>query len=150
MVWSTVASELSVGPPTGLTLMPTTSPFSKNERHASVQLGAPVSEVMPFSIILRTGSAWYAPLDDGAGMFDADHQPGKRSGHAGFGGGGLAVDLAEGGGPGHGGIFEEIAARDIHEGIVLRSSRARRDHPRSRKPLQPLHRRRPSGYSLPA
>ena len=29
---------------------------SKNDRHASVQLGAPVSAVIPFSIILRTGS----------------------------------------------------------------------------------------------
>ena len=58
MLCSTDASELSFAPPTGLTLMPTTSPFSKNERQASVQPGAPVSAVMPFSIILRTGSAW--------------------------------------------------------------------------------------------
>ena len=56
MAWRTIASEQSVAPPTGLTLMPTTSPFSKNERHASVQLGAPVSAVIPLSIILRTGS----------------------------------------------------------------------------------------------
>lgn len=57
MLWRTTASEESFGPPTGQTLMPTTSPFSNKLRHASVQLGAPVRAVMPFSIILRTGSA---------------------------------------------------------------------------------------------
>ena len=55
-------SEQRVGPPTGLTLMPAISPFSKNDLHASAQLGEPVMAVIPFSIILRTGSDWYAPL----------------------------------------------------------------------------------------
>jgi hypothetical protein len=52
-------------------------------------------------------------------MFHADHEAGIWSWHAGLGSGRLAVRLANCGSPGHRSILEEIAARDVHVGIVL-------------------------------
>ena len=48
---------MTKGPPTGVTLIPTTSPRSKNCFQASVGSPASVSSIMPSSIIRRIGSA---------------------------------------------------------------------------------------------
>src|SRR6185437_1353504 len=88
----TDASEQSFAPPTGLTLMPTTSPFSKNDRHASCQLGAPVNSFIPRSIIWRTGSGWYTPEAMQPECSTAITRPGYGPGIPNFAGSALLFD----------------------------------------------------------
>ncbi len=48
--------------PPQFTLMPTTSDGSKNRRHASAELFAPVNACMPAAIISRTAASSAAPV----------------------------------------------------------------------------------------
>src|SRR5216117_2194268 len=52
---STSAQDITSGEPTGLTLMPTTSPRSKKSRQAAIQSGAPVRSTIPLRIMERMG-----------------------------------------------------------------------------------------------
>src|SRR5690349_12462011 len=69
-----------IGYPDGLTLMPTTSPGSKNRRQASCQAGAPVSSHMPLRTIAWMAAALYFPFANGLDAVAATTLPGCRPG----------------------------------------------------------------------
>ena len=72
---STRASEQSFGPPTGLTLIPTTSPGSNSARQASAQARSARQFEHAFLHRLADRRRLISARHDAAGMFHGYHAP---------------------------------------------------------------------------
>src|SRR5437868_6960499 len=72
---------MASGAPTGLTLMPTTSPGSNNDRHASTGSSMPVRAAIPVLTIALTASASGTPDGHEPGFWTSTTRPGNRPGN---------------------------------------------------------------------